>query len=347
MDSWPTPVARCRVLIVALIVLALALPASAGAVTLPAGFQETTAFSGLDQPMAVEFAADGRVFVAEKSGRVKVFDNLTDTTPTLFADLRTKVHDYWDRGLEGMVLHPNFPAQPYVYVHYVHDAAIGGTAPRWGDTCPDPPGGTGDGCVVSGRVSRLTANGNVMTGSGAGARRGLVHAVPEPRRRRDGLRRRRLPVRDRWRRRGLALQRLRAGREPGQPLRRPAGRSRDGAHAADRGGRAPARAGHAHDLGSGRPERLADPHRPEHRAGSVRQPLLLELRPEGAAHHRLRVPEPLPPDDAPRYQRGVGRRRRQRALGGDRPPREPERPGRQLRLAVLRGHRTSSAASTR
>jgi PKD repeat protein len=152
-------------LIAALIVLALALPAGASAVTLPAGFQETTAFSGLDQPMAVEFAANGRVFVAEKSGRIKVFDNLSDTTPTLFADLRTQVHDYWDRGVEGMVLDPQFPSRPYVYVYYVADAAIGGTAPRWGDTCPDPPGGTGDGCVVSGRVSKLTANGNVMTGS--------------------------------------------------------------------------------------------------------------------------------------------------------------------------------------
>ena len=166
MDSWPHGLlARACVLVAASIAAALALPAAAPAVTLPAGFQETTAFSGLDQPMAMELASDGRVFVAEKSGRVKVFDSLTDTTPTLFADLRTKVHDYWDRGMEGMVLDPNFPAQPYVYVYYVHDAAIGGTAPRWGDTCPDPPGGTGDGCVVSGRVSRLTASGNVMTGS--------------------------------------------------------------------------------------------------------------------------------------------------------------------------------------
>jgi glucose/arabinose dehydrogenase len=162
---------RCRTLacaaslLLASIAAVLALAASAAAVTLPAGFQESTAFSGLDQPISIEFASDGRVFVAEKSGIVKVFDNLSDTTPTTFADLRTQVQDYWDRGLEGMVLHPNFPATPYVYVYYVHDAAIGGTAPRWGDTCPDPPGGTGDGCVVSGRVSRLTANGNVMTGS--------------------------------------------------------------------------------------------------------------------------------------------------------------------------------------
>ncbi len=57
-----------------------------------------------------------------------------------------------------MALDPNFPARPYVYVLYTHDAAIGGTAPRWGpvhSTCPTPPGATGDGCVVSGRLSRL------------------------------------------------------------------------------------------------------------------------------------------------------------------------------------------------
>ena len=65
----------------------------------------------------------------------------------------------------------DFPVQPYVYVLYTHDAAIGGTAPRWGtagvtsDGCPTPPGSTEDGCVVSGRLSRLQANGNVMTGS--------------------------------------------------------------------------------------------------------------------------------------------------------------------------------------
>jgi PKD repeat protein len=139
------------------------------AVTLPQHFRETILFSGLTSPTAVAFASDGRVFVAEKSGIVKVFDNLTDATPTVFADLRTQVHNYWDRGLVGLALHPNFPATPYVYVLYTHDAAIGGTAPRWGspgvtsDPCPDPPGGTKDGCVASGRLSRLVASGNVAT----------------------------------------------------------------------------------------------------------------------------------------------------------------------------------------
>src|SRR5262245_53469099 len=73
--------------------------APAAASSLPPGFQEEIVFSGLTQPTAVRFSPDGRVFVAEKSGLIKVFDNLTDTTPTVFADLRTQVHNFWDRGL--------------------------------------------------------------------------------------------------------------------------------------------------------------------------------------------------------------------------------------------------------
>jgi glucose/arabinose dehydrogenase len=133
------------------------------------GFQQTVAFSGLTEPTAVRFAPDGRVFVAEKSGLIKVFDGLTDTTPTTFADLRTKVHNFWDRGLLGLALDPDFPAKPFVYALYTYDAAIGGTAPRWGvagqtsDGCPTPPGPTTDGCVVSGRLSRLEAIGGGNT----------------------------------------------------------------------------------------------------------------------------------------------------------------------------------------
>src|SRR5829696_9359576 len=96
---------------------------------------------------------------------VKVFDNLSDTTPTTFADLRTNVYNFWDRGLLGLALDPQFPTRPYVYVLYTYDAPIGGTAPRWGDTCPSPPGPTTDGCPASGRLSRLQASGNTMTGS--------------------------------------------------------------------------------------------------------------------------------------------------------------------------------------
>jgi glucose/arabinose dehydrogenase len=147
------------------LLMTLLSPPAATASVLPSGFQESTIFSGLVNPTNIEFARDGRIFVAQKNGQIKVFDNASDPSPDLFADLSANVHDFWDRGLLGMALHPDFPATPYVYVLYTYDAPIGGSPPTWGDGCPNPPGATGDGCVVSGRLSRLTASGNQMTGS--------------------------------------------------------------------------------------------------------------------------------------------------------------------------------------
>jgi glucose/arabinose dehydrogenase/PKD repeat protein len=151
-----------------LLITAAALSAGGGsahATTLPAGFQESNAFTGLIEPIAVDFAPNGRVFVAEKSGLIKTFTSLSDPTATQLADLRTKVHNHYDRGLMSIVADPNFPTDPYVYVYYVHDAPIGGTAPAWGapNVSSDPcPGGTQDGCLVSGRVSRLQVSGETM-----------------------------------------------------------------------------------------------------------------------------------------------------------------------------------------
>jgi glucose/arabinose dehydrogenase len=140
-------------------------PSPAEASTLPTGFRDSVVLSGLTNPTVLQFAPDGRIFVGQKNGVIKVFQSLTDTNPVTFADLSSKVDDYWDRGLLGMALPPNFPTDPYVYVLYAYDAPIGGTAPTWNDGCPTPPGPTTDGCLVSGRVSRLQISGNVMTGS--------------------------------------------------------------------------------------------------------------------------------------------------------------------------------------
>jgi glucose/arabinose dehydrogenase len=137
---------------------------SEAALAAPTGFQDQAVLTGLVHPSVIQFAPDGRIFVAEKRGTIQVFDSLTDTSPTLFADLQGNVDDYWDRGLLGLALAPNFSTNPYVYVLYTYDAAIGATAPRWSDGCPTPPGPTTDGCVVSGRLSRLQASGNVSTG---------------------------------------------------------------------------------------------------------------------------------------------------------------------------------------
>ena len=49
---------------------------------------------------------------------------------------QTNVHNFWDRGLLGMALHPNFPTTPYVYVLYTYDHGSDRRAPppRWGDS---------------------------------------------------------------------------------------------------------------------------------------------------------------------------------------------------------------------
>ncbi len=145
----------------AALLAAAALSTSASAAVLPLGFTETTVWGGLGNPTVVRFAPDGRVFVASKSGIINTFDGITDTTPTQFADLRTRVHDFWDRGLLGMAVDPNYTAgRPYVYVLYAYDKAPNSTQqPRWGDACATPPGATADGCVITGRLSRLSATG--------------------------------------------------------------------------------------------------------------------------------------------------------------------------------------------
>ena len=204
---------------------------SVNAATVPTGFVDELMISGLNNPTQVEFSSDGRVFVAEKSGLIRVYDYLGDPTPEVFADLRTEVHNFWDRGLLGLELAPGFPNPPYVYALYTRDAAIGGSAPRWGtvdatsDGCPTPPGATDDGCVVSGRLVRLTASGN-QAGQPADAGRRLVPAVSEPLYRRHGLRSRRRPVCEWWGRSQLQLRGLRPGWQPAQSMRRPAERPR-------------------------------------------------------------------------------------------------------------------------
>ncbi len=138
------------------VVATTASPASA----LPAGFTEEIVFTGLTQPTKLAFSPDGRVFVGQKNGLIKVYDSVSDPTPDIFADLRTNVYDYDDSGLLGLALPPDFPTNPWVYVSYTYDAPPGGTAPTLNDDCNDIKN-----CVLSGRLSRLQASGNQMVGS--------------------------------------------------------------------------------------------------------------------------------------------------------------------------------------
>lgn len=108
------------------------------AATLPAGFNESQ-FGGssasIPSPTAMAFAPDGRLFVCQQSGQLRVIEqgNLL-ATPFL----SVTVDSQGERGLLGVAFDPNFSANNFVYVYY---------------TTPGPP--------VHNRVSRFTATGDV------------------------------------------------------------------------------------------------------------------------------------------------------------------------------------------
>ncbi|PPK97306.1 glucose/arabinose dehydrogenase [Kineococcus xinjiangensis] len=142
--------------------LTVALPPPAAA-AVPAGFTDTVLIGDLRLPTNLAFAPDGRMFVTEKRGLLKVYDSPTDTTAEVVADLRTDVWNHSDSGLNGLAVDPQFPTRPYVYVSYAYDAPPGGKAPTWGTAGADDDDCSVSGvehCVTQGRVVRLTLSGN-------------------------------------------------------------------------------------------------------------------------------------------------------------------------------------------
>ncbi len=317
-----------------------AVPAASSALTLPPGFEQTTVISGLNEPTDVEVAPGGRVFVAEKSGFIRTYDSLSDPTAHTFADLRTKVHNFSSRGLLALAVDPDYPAEPYIYVHYVLDAPIGGTPPTWGTRRQqriDPCFSEGD-CLASVRVSKLRvegedvsgpeqvlvndwcqqfqfhpgggmdfgADGNLYVSGGDGARWGIwdygqLGNPPNP-------------CGDP------------PGNTPGSVLTPPTAE----------GGRL-----RAQDLRTGGDPLgllgLADPDRSRHRRGRARQPDVLQRRGQRPPHARARLPQPGRGRGAAGHQRRLGGGPRRRLLRGARPRPRPDRPRAQLRLALLRG----------
>jgi glucose/arabinose dehydrogenase len=113
-------------------VLAFATPDAA---TLPAGFSETLVTNALVDPTAMAFAPDGRLFVCQQAGQLRVIDHgVLQSTPFLMVIVDAN----GERGLLGVAFDPDFSVNQYVYVYY---------------TTPSP--------AVHNRVSRFTADGNV------------------------------------------------------------------------------------------------------------------------------------------------------------------------------------------
>jgi uncharacterized repeat protein (TIGR03806 family) len=61
-----------------------------------------------------------RWFVMEQRGVVRVFNNVANPTATDFVDITGRVDDGGEMGLLGMAFHPNFPADPRVYLSYTN-----------------------------------------------------------------------------------------------------------------------------------------------------------------------------------------------------------------------------------
>src|SRR3989441_9171382 len=78
-------------------------------------FVDSKFSGGLNGPTAMEFAPDGRLFVTEKGGALKVIKNGV-LLPTPF--LSVSVDTRGERGLESVTFDPNFVTNGYVYVYY-------------------------------------------------------------------------------------------------------------------------------------------------------------------------------------------------------------------------------------
>jgi glucose/arabinose dehydrogenase len=73
---------------------------------------------GLEIPWALAFAPDGRAFVSERPGRVRVIrEGRLEPQPVL----TLPVAHVGEGGLLGLALHPRFPNPPYVYVYYTYE----------------------------------------------------------------------------------------------------------------------------------------------------------------------------------------------------------------------------------
>jgi glucose/arabinose dehydrogenase len=105
------------------------------AAVVPSGFTESQVAAGLLNPTAMAFAPDGRLFVCQQAGALRVIKNGA-LLPTPF--LTVTVNSSGERGLLGVAFDPNFATNNFVYIYY---------------TATTP--------AIHNRVSRFTANGDV------------------------------------------------------------------------------------------------------------------------------------------------------------------------------------------
>ena len=72
------------------------------------------------KPVGLTFATDGRMFIWQENGIVRIFKNGV-LLPTPFLDISARVNVVNDRGLMGLALDPNFATTGYVYLYYTYE----------------------------------------------------------------------------------------------------------------------------------------------------------------------------------------------------------------------------------
>ncbi|MEO8085647.1 MAG: PQQ-dependent sugar dehydrogenase [Bacteroidota bacterium] len=100
----------------------------------PTGFSEVLVANGITNPTIMSFSPDGRLFVAQQSGALRVIKNgalLTKPFITL------TVNSSGERGLLGIAFDPNFAANNFIYLYYTLSSAANNRISRFtasGDT---------------------------------------------------------------------------------------------------------------------------------------------------------------------------------------------------------------------
>lgn len=87
----------------------------AQSVQLPPGFVALEIANGLD-PVAMAIAPDGRLFIAEKNGQILIVRDGV-LLPDPFVQI--EVDNFNERGLQSIVLHPDFESNNFVYCFYM------------------------------------------------------------------------------------------------------------------------------------------------------------------------------------------------------------------------------------
>ncbi|WP_245998526.1 PQQ-dependent sugar dehydrogenase [Halalkalicoccus subterraneus] len=93
----------------------------------PAGYEVETVAEGFANPWAIAFLPDGGMLVTEREGRLSIVDREDGTTETVGGV--PDVYAVGQGGLLDVVLHPDYPDEPWVYLTYsaVNDAGESAT----------------------------------------------------------------------------------------------------------------------------------------------------------------------------------------------------------------------------